>query len=105
MEATTSSVRRVRGCLTFSVEASPRSLLRTRIPTLKPAPTIRIVLPIATGQRANQRSQRKPTPEAKEAKDKEEEKKKNPLKKIFGIFWRQEEGLRQAQTGRRTKPE
>jgi hypothetical protein len=26
------------------------------------------------------------TPEAKEAKDKEEEKKKSPLKKIFGIF-------------------
>jgi len=34
--------------------------------------------------KANQRSQRlKP----KKAKDKEEEKKKNPLKKIFGIFW------------------
>jgi penicillin-binding protein 1B len=38
--------------------------------------------PYATGQ--GQPAQQ--TPEAKEAKDKEEEKKKNPLKKIFGIF-------------------
>jgi penicillin-binding protein 1B len=35
--------------------------------------------PYATGQGQQ-------TPEAKDAKDKEEEKKKNPLKKIFGIF-------------------
>src|ERR1700688_51363 len=38
--------------------------------------------PYATGQ--GEPAQQ--TPEAKEAKDKEEEKKKNPLKKIFGIF-------------------
>jgi penicillin-binding protein 1B len=38
--------------------------------------------PYATGQ--GQLAQQ--TPEAKEAKDKEDEKKKNPLKKIFGIF-------------------
>jgi penicillin-binding protein 1B len=38
--------------------------------------------PYATGQGQPEQL----TPEAKEAKDKEDEKKKNPLKKIFGIF-------------------
>ena len=57
--------------------------------------------PYATGQ-----GQPEPvTPEAKEAKDKEEEKKKSPLKKIFGIFGGKKKDSDKPKPDDATKPE
>jgi len=57
--------------------------------------------PYATGQGQAEQM----TPEAKEAKDKEEEKKKSPLKKIFGIFGGKKKDSDKPKPDDATKPE
>src|SRR6266849_9983381 len=74
MGATTSSAQRVRGCLTFLVEASPRNLPRTPTLTLSRPRTTRIVL-LMPRDKGKQRRQR---PKPKKPRTRKKKRKRIP---------------------------